>query len=153
MSEQQIVSITPGTRDALVYSQWIEEEWRRLDFNDWLEGGAAPSHAPYAIAMKDNESIVAFGSIIDDDMIDRPRWNPWLACLIVARDRRGRGYGTSICRQLLAEWSEGEAEAIYLFCDPDQQAFYDRLGFHAIESREYFGSEVVTMALTRAASL
>jgi amino-acid N-acetyltransferase len=54
-----------------------------------------------------------------------------LASLVVAPDQRHKGVGSALMRGLL----QNQPAPIYLFCENDLEAYYQRFGFHRVESR------------------
>ncbi|EIK98270.1 hypothetical protein PMM47T1_03364 [Pseudomonas sp. M47T1] len=49
----------------------------------------------------------------------------WLTGLLVAQDQRGRG----VARALIEQATASVEGTVWLFCDPELAAFYQRLGF------------------------
>jgi len=147
-SQGEFVEIRPATNLADTYSGWIEARWGYLPVCDWLKGESPRASAlPHVLGMTDVEGdLVGAGAILADDMTDRPQWNPWLACLFVTPPNRGLGIGARLSTQLVG-YAKATCPELYLFCEPNLEHFYKRLGFLPIESRSYEGHLTTVMKL------
>lgn len=77
------------------------------------------------LALVDGE-LVGVANLVDHDDEQHRHWSPWLAGLVVKQDWRGRGHGSALVRQLLADARAMGVPRVYLGTDgPD---FYRRLG-------------------------
>lgn len=74
--------------------------------------------------------------------------SPWLAGLVVAPERRGRGLGAAMVRTVEAHAFEQGFEALYLYTH-DADAFYAALGWTVLEEFTAFGEAARLMVRRR----
>ncbi|WP_425449081.1 GNAT family N-acetyltransferase [Dethiothermospora halolimnae] len=84
----------------------------------------------FYVMLKDNKIIGCAGLIVND-FISRHDLYPWLACLFVEEEERGKNYG-----KLLLEYGEKQAkkagfENVYLTTTHD--GYYEKYGWERIE--------------------
>lgn len=81
---------------------------------------------PLALVALQGDEPVAAVSLVHSDDDSRPEWSPWLAGMVVAPERRGRGVGSALVRALLAEARRLRVPRLYV--GTACPGFYTRLG-------------------------
>lgn len=153
--DYQIVALDPGSPNAQRYAHWIEDEWVREPICDWLESGTAlgtfgdVTIPIVCAAVTPDDELLAAASIVLDEMLDRPQWNPWLGLVYVAEPYRSHGIGRAIVAGLIDAADAAGIAEVYLFCPPRLEAFYREFGFEPIETREYDGVYAITLRRRR----
>jgi GNAT superfamily N-acetyltransferase len=148
----QIAALDCCTSAAETYSSWIQETWVREPICDWLESGSplgtlgdVTMPIVYA-AVARGDRILGAAAIVLDEMLDRPRWNPWLGLVYVDPMYREAGIGIALVDSLVQASERAGINELYLFCPPRLEHLYRRFNFKPIETREYDGVYAVTMS-------
>jgi N-acetylglutamate synthase-like GNAT family acetyltransferase len=150
-AEVSITNLDAVPAAAGQVARWIEDEWRRLPIHDYLaavergEGWNAPF--PHVLIAEQGGAVVGTASILAGDMETRPELDPWLGCVYVRPEWRGRGIGAGLTRrvEMLAE-SLG-IRTLHLFTS-DRASMYRKLGWSMVEETEYEGERVAIMRKT-----
>lgn len=74
--------------------------------------------------------------------IDR---TPWLAGVYIEPEQRSRGIAPVLIREVESAASAAGCEAIYL-CTHDRAAYYERLGYKTVETRDFGDEKTFIMA-------
>ncbi|MGY8814065.1 MAG: GNAT family N-acetyltransferase, partial [Gammaproteobacteria bacterium] len=80
-------------------------------------------------------------------MQSRLELSPWLAGVFVAPQCRNLGIGSQLVRHVMQEACDAEIKKLYLFT-PDQEQFYEKLGWTTFSREEYQGTPVTVMEIT-----
>ena len=96
------------------------------------------------VALDDSGTPVGMASLIEDDLRGDPR-NPWLASVYVPPDARRRGIASRLVGAIERLAVRLGYRRIYLFT-ASAPALYARLGWQALEERDYRGEHVTVMA-------
>jgi GNAT superfamily N-acetyltransferase len=83
-------------------------------------------------------------AIIENDMETRPALSPWLASVFVKAGERRKGIGSALVRHAVEQARQHDINQLFLFT-PDQQQFYQRLGWKYHENTTYHGEQVTIM--------
>ncbi|ORM50725.1 GNAT family N-acetyltransferase [Pantoea conspicua] len=128
-------------------AQLLHTEWSALPA--WshqptiLERIKQRNQAPTAeftlIATPDGETVAATCSVIRYELVDIAAREYWIGEVVT--DKRFRGQGVAIARAKQQQIGE-----LWLYT-PDQQAYYQRSGWQAVEQRQISGEEVTVMVL------
>lgn len=114
-----------------VHSVWGSEQnypyYQDAIYHSSLPGQTLPQ---FYLLLKEN-NIIGCAALITNDFISRHDLYPWMACLFIDEEERGKEYG-----KLLIEHAEKEAKragftAVYLTTDHD--GYYERYGWTRIE--------------------
>lgn len=147
----RIVRLVPDSPHLLTLVRWEVAQWGHLAPDRRLDQALDTFHAqcgegglPSVFVALSGDSPVGMASLIDDDMHDRPALNPWLASVYVCPEWRGLGIASRLVRRVEREASEHGIATLHLFT-PDRQALYGRLGWCAVEVRDYRGERVTIM--------
>jgi len=139
----RIVPLAGERRHIPALARWHHGQWASLNPGETLasrterlERHAAGGELPLTWVALEGETLLGSASLVPNDMELRSELEPWLASVYVGSAFRGQGIGS-----LLVEHITGEAGAmgysrIYLFT-PDQQKFYQRLGWRVRETLTY----------------
>lgn len=92
----------------------------------------------------DREKVIGSSAIVPCDMDSKPELKPWLASVFVKPDCRQLGIGTALVKQVMAYAREQGFAELFLFT-PDQESFYQKLGWHTVANESYHGEEVTVM--------
>lgn len=128
-------------------AQLLQTEWSALPA--WshqptiLERIKQRNQAPTAeftlIATPDGETVAATCSVIRYELDDIAAREYWIGEVVT--DKRFRGQGVAIARAKQQQIGE-----LWLYT-PDQQAYYQRSGWQAVEQRQISGEEVTVIVL------
>ena len=127
---------------------WHHEQWGYLYPNDTLHARTARMSAylsdaliPTTYVALEGDHLLGSGAIIECDMETHTHLTPWLASLFVHPDHRRHGVGSALVRHIVTMAAKEHIPLLHLFT-PDKQRYYERLGWHLIETTEYHGERV-----------
>ena len=66
--------------------------------------------------------------------------------MVTERIFRGQGVANALIQKVIAQAKQQETNELWLYT-PDQQAYYQRSGWQAVEQRQIAGEEVTVMVL------
>ena len=132
-------------------SVWGFDEWGHLNPGQTLDerrakvqGKMNVDRVPIAfVALDVDDGIVGTASLIFDDLEDDPR-NPWLASVYVPPAHRQRGIASALVSAVEAAARRIGYDRLYLFTT-SAAALYERLGWRALERRDYRGEHIQVM--------
>lgn len=131
-------------------AKWFEAEWGSIGDTyeysvNWLTQ-AAQSQDKYPIVLVgfSDGKPVATGSIIENQIEERPNYNPWFAYWYVTPENRDRGIGSELDRQLLTVSRTVGLNEVYL-CTDTQEAFRVKRGWQLLERMNKWDSELAIM--------
>jgi predicted N-acetyltransferase YhbS len=101
-------------------------------------GRAEPGRVLTSLVALEGDTPLGCVHLIDNDDSSLPDLHPWLAAMVVVRERRGQGIGSALVRAML-----DEARALgfrQLWFGTDGPGFYERLGArrHLQRSAEFW---------------
>jgi len=147
----RIACLAADSPHLLTLARWEFAQWGHLDPDRRLDQALADFRAqcgegglPSVFVAMAGDTPVGMACLIDDDMHDRPVLNPWLASVYVCPEWRGHGIASRLVRRVEQEAGEHGIATLHLFT-PDRQALYRRLGWRAVEERDYRGERVTIM--------
>jgi GNAT superfamily N-acetyltransferase len=132
-------------------SSWGFDEWGHLSPGQTLDERRAKvrgkmnlDRVPIAfVALDDHDGMVGTASLIFDDLEGDPR-NPWLASVYVPPAHRHRGIASALVSAVEAAARRIGYGRLYLFTT-SAAALYERLGWTALERRDYRGEHIQVM--------
>jgi predicted N-acetyltransferase YhbS len=147
----QIVFLVDYPEHLPKVAEWIFGEWgtaspgltlekTEVNFRNYLQRDALPLTL---VALRD-EKPVGTASLQPEDMTTRPELTPWLACVYVPLEERGKGIGSNVVAAAEGSARRLKIPALYLFT-PDKEKFYSRLGWSLLEHTDYRNRNVVVM--------
>jgi GNAT superfamily N-acetyltransferase len=138
-------------------ANWQYGEWGFLDPADTptkrkqkLEGHLHEGSLPLTlIALESNgKAVELLGSadVVHHDLPDRPDLTPWLSCVYVAPEHRGKGVGSALTRRAVEEAGRLGAPTLYL-CTWERESLYRTLGWTTLERFTAHGAVCVIMEI------
>lgn len=85
-------------------------------------------------------------SIVESDMEIFKEFTPWLASVYIEESSRGLGYGSKVVKGVMDKARECGVNKLYLFT-PDQERFYEKLGWKIYKQMEYKGKNISIMSV------
>ncbi len=139
-------------------ASWHYQEWHHLfpkrteqDFANELaeclhpESPQVQPQLPQTwVLCSDAGEICGSVSLLLADMTTNRDLSPWLANVFIAPAYRGQGYGQTVVKAAMQQALQLHIRQLYLFT-PDQQAFYQRLGWQVLKEEWYEGERVTIM--------
>ncbi len=111
-----------------------------------LEAKAANEALPLTWVALEGEELLGSASLVSSDMETRPELKPWLASVFVSPAHRRRGIGGILVQHICQEAAFRGFSQLYLYT-PDQERFYQRLGWRIFEKLEFHETEVTLMVI------
>ena len=138
-------------------ADWLFDEWGgdypETDRPYWLAQVETRLHddsipltivASIATSGSDARRLVGTASIFEFNMEDYKQYTPWLAAVYVDSDYRRRGIGSVLVKETVEIAEKLGIKEMYLFT-PDQQSFYERLGWRYLETADFKAKKVTIM--------
>ena len=88
---------------------------------------------PFAVVAYDGKAFLGTASVIASDLAERPQLTPWVAAVWVEPLARRRGVGAALVNRATLDCFALGVRRAYLCARPQRSAFYERLGWTAIE--------------------
>jgi N-acetylglutamate synthase-like GNAT family acetyltransferase len=130
------------------HAQWPLESEPSLEHRiEIIQDRLGRREIPTTLVALQDKSALGFVSLIANNMECHTELSPWLASLYVHPAFRQQGIGTALTEAILREAHALAIRCIYLFT-PDQESFYERLGWRIISRKNYHGENVAIMACT-----
>jgi len=134
----------------LPLANWHQAEWQSLNPGQSLQQRIDKMQAYLnddfipTTFVASAQQLLGSAAIIQCDMDIRSQLTPWLASVYVDEAKRCQGVGSQLVRYAMQQAAEQGIEQLYLYT-PDQQAFYNKLGWQELEQVEYHGVKVCIM--------
>jgi predicted N-acetyltransferase YhbS len=130
---------------------WGFAEWGHLNPGQTLQSRTArirgtinADRVPIVlVALDDVGLLVGTASLLFDDLEGDPR-NPWLASVFVPAEQRGKGIASALVAAVEDAARRLGYPILYLFTTSAAR-LYGRLGWRALERREYRGEHIQVM--------
>jgi N-acetylglutamate synthase-like GNAT family acetyltransferase len=149
-SKMKIIDLKFEPHHIPVLANWHHREWSYLNPNGTVEQRAEKMRCyltddilPSTFLAKEDE-LLGSAAIIEHDMDTRLDLSPWLASVFVAPEYRCNGVGSKLVLHVMEKANEAGIPILYLFT-PDQERFYQKLGWHTISTETYRGHLVTVM--------
>jgi len=95
---------------------------------------------PQFYVMIENDKIIGCSALITNDFISRHDLYPWVACLFVEKEHRGKKYGNELLEHARAQSKLAGFDKVYL--TTDHEYLYERFDWERIEDGiDLFSSE------------
>jgi N-acetylglutamate synthase-like GNAT family acetyltransferase len=132
-------------------ARWRFDQWGHeipgssLDtFTQSLIKGLEDDGLPQTWIVLSAGRVVGVASLAEHDMHTRQDLSPWLVGVYVNQADRGHGVGSALVSYVMERAAKMGIETLWLFT-PDQEHFYQRLGWQSVERTRYRGHDVVVM--------
>lgn len=86
------------------------------------------------IATPDGETVIATCSLIRYELDDIAAREYWIGEMVTDKRFRGQGVAKALIQQAIAQAIKQQISELWL-CTPDQQTYYQRSGWQAVEQR------------------
>jgi GNAT superfamily N-acetyltransferase len=146
----KIIDLRQDPQHLNTLAQWHHDQWAYLHPGGSL-AGRIEKMAAYlgdtfipTIFIAKNPDILGSAAIVAHDMDTRPDLTPWLASVYVAPEHRKKGVGAELVRHVMREARQAGIKTFYLFT-PDQEHFYQKLGWRTLRKESYHGHDVTVM--------
>ncbi|MDD2331295.1 MAG: GNAT family N-acetyltransferase [Candidatus Cloacimonetes bacterium] len=124
---------SPGIEAAsrYIHSLWGREENYNF-YHDAISHSANDENAlPRFYLMMDEDKICGCYALLTNDLISRQDLLPWLACLYIEPEFRGRKLGSVLLNHGVQEADRLGYKKVYLTTDHD--SYYERYGWQRME--------------------
>ena len=132
-------------------AQWHHQQWSYLNPGQSLQVRInrmakclGEALIPSTVVALQKGKPLGSASIVASDMDSHPELTPWLASVYVAPEFRGQGLGSALVKDIMQSAKLDGVKTLYLFT-PDQQVFYQRLGWETYSEESYRGVSVTIM--------
>jgi len=98
------------------------------------------------IATPDGETVIATCSVIRYELDDIAAREYWIGEVVTDKKFRGQGVANALIQQAISRARQQQIGELWLYT-PDQQAYYQRSGWQAVEQRHIAGEDVTVMVL------
>jgi predicted N-acetyltransferase YhbS len=135
-----------------VLAAWHNAQWSYLDVGVSVAQRAAALRkhgrgiVPMTLVALSGDTLLGSASLIQHDMDTRMDLWPWLASVYVDPPYREQGIGSALVQAIVDQATLQGFPALYLFT-PDRAAFYERLGWQALERTVYRGYAQTVMSI------
>ena len=125
-------------------AEWLHTqftyEFQPQPLRAWEEEFAQGQHdgAWKCLIAFEGERLLGGACLAADDLPAREELGPWLACVYVAPDARGRGLAAELIEGICAQAKATGVRTLYLHTH-DQREYYAKRGWAAIEPFERWG--------------
>ncbi len=119
-----------------IWQAWWRADGHPLDYiSGRLRENMNATSIPFALVAHDGETFLGTASVIASDLAERPQFTPWVAAVWVEPQARRRGVGGELVNRATLDCFALGVSRAYLCARPQRSAFYERLGWIAIERK------------------
>lgn len=129
--------------------------WLHGQFSYEFEQPLADWQAEFAAGQQDGEwkclialdegELLGGAALARDDLPERPDLGPWLACVFIRPEARGRGLAEQLIEGICDHARATDIARLYLHTH-DQSGYYAKRGWQVVERFEAWGKEQWLMA-------
>ena len=98
------------------------------------------------VASPNGETVIATCSVIRYELDDIAAREYWIGEVVTDKKFRGQGVAKALIQQAIIRAKLQQIGELWLYT-PDQQAYYQRSGWRAVEQRQVAGEDVTVMVL------
>ena len=120
----------------LFWNQWGTQNNFKFYHDCMLHSLKPDIDLPSFYVAVEDESIIGTYALLRNDLISRQDIFPWLACLYVSPERRGREIGSLLLRHALQETEKRGHRKLYLCTD--LTGYYEKYGWSHIANAYLF---------------
>ena len=121
------------------FAQQSLADWQR-EFSD----GQTDGNWKCLIAM-DQGRLLGGAALARDDLPNRPELGPWLACVFITPEARGKGLAENLIDSICAHAKDSGIVTLYLHTH-DRSEYYSKRGWKVLERFQAWGKEQWLMA-------
>lgn len=122
------------------WDQWGTEKNFKFYHDCMLHSLNTNGELPSFYIAIENESIIGTYALLRNDLISRQDIFPWLACLYVSPEQRGRKIGSHLMKHALQETAKKGHNKLYLCTDLN--GYYEKYGWiHITNAYIFTGDE------------
>lgn len=136
-----------------IVAKWRFDQWGPLipgstleTFDELLRQDSRHPRLPRTWIALSDDRVIGAASLAASDMHTRPDLSPWLVGVYVDRPDRRQGIGTVLVQHVVEQARKMGIRTLWLFT-PDQEHFYQGLGWQTVERACYRGEDVVIMKI------
>ncbi|WP_026580914.1 GNAT family N-acetyltransferase [Bacillus sp. J33] len=123
------------------WEQWGNDSNYPFYHDCMIHSGTSADGIPLFYAAIENERIIGTYALIRNDLNSRQDLYPWLACVYVNEEYRGRKLGSVLLDHALSEAAKLGFEKLYL--TTDLEGYYEKYGWtHSGEVYGAFGGSI-----------
>ncbi|WP_156889740.1 GNAT family N-acetyltransferase [Paenibacillus harenae] len=111
----------------LFWSQWGTDKNYKFYYDCMLHSMKTESDLPRFYIAVQNDSIIGTYALLRNDLISRQDILPWLACLYIVPEYRGRNMGAELLQHALHETRKMGYNSLYLCTD--LEGYYEKYGW------------------------
>lgn len=135
----------------LLHQEWgAFAQWSNRDaISRRLAERSEPGHhrGIVLLALSPQRQILGTASLTLYELADKPERQYWLSEVFTHPQHRGQGIARSLIARCIEHGRSQGIDELYLYT-PDQQALYQKLGWHPLEQRRVAGETVTVMSRT-----
>ena len=149
----QILPLRDYPEAIPIAAQWRFDQWGHEipgssleTFTQFLRQGLRKDGLPQTWIALSSHRVIGVASLAKYDMHTRQDLSPWLVGVYVNKADRGHGTGSALVSYVVERAAEMGIETLWLFT-PDQEHFYQRLGWQSVEHTTYRDQDMVIMSI------
>lgn len=146
----KIVDLKAAPEYLPILAEWHQQEWATLnpgssldDRINKMQSYLSEEFIPSMFVALDGR-LLGSAAIVKHDMDSRKELSPWVASVYVETEKRGQGVGPRMVEHVMNEAGKSGIKRLNLFT-PDQELFYQNLGWQCLERTEYCNHQVTIM--------
>lgn len=151
--ERTIIDLRAEPHHVATLAEWHQEEWAHLNPGETLamrvqrmQAYLGDAFVPSMFVCKFGDVLAGSSAVVECDMVDRMQLSPWLASVFVAPEFRRRGIGAALVKHVVEATRQAGFSRMYLYT-PDEERFYQALGWSTLSRETYLGVEVAVMEI------
>jgi GNAT superfamily N-acetyltransferase len=153
VSERTLLDLRSEPRHVATLAEWHQAEWAHLNPGETLamrvqrmQTYLGEAFVPTMFICKVGDALAGSSAVVESDMTNRMNLTPWLASVYVAPDYRRKGIGAALVRHTVEETRRQGFSKMYLYT-PDEERFYQGLGWSTLSQETYLEVEVAVMEI------
>ena len=149
----EIIPLKDRPEAIPIIARWRFDQWGHQipgssleTFTQFLQKGLNDDGLPQTWIALSSHRVTGVASLSWHDMHTRQDLSPWLVGVYVNEADRGQGIGSALVNDGVKRAAEMGIDTLWLFT-PDQERFYQRLGWQSVEYTHDRGEDVVIMKI------
>lgn len=129
--------------DRLWHAWWHDSPYDLPAFRNMVALGLGAGPVPSVFVAHEGETFLGTASVIENDLAERPQYQPWIAGVWVEEAARSRGAGRLLVERAAQAIFRAGFPRAYLYAGAHRVSFYTGLGWQPVETE--VGVERVTV--------